>query len=227
MTKVNFESLSRMERIFYLDLWPDFLFINQYPVVGIFWNVFLLLIPFFIFLFLARYYSKTHFQKIQQKAFALFLFLLWVLFIPNAAYIMTDARHIIGYCEIYNFYRICLENAWMIIFFFSYALLGWIGFVILLRQMRDFVEKVFTKKIGLFFILSIIPMISLGVLLGLINRWNSWELFINPLGIFTSIKIYFTDFVYFKNFLIFTLNFYILYFVGEKLFKKFNFSFKS
>ena len=222
MITPDFNSLTRAEQYFYSDRWPDFLFVNRYPVLGILWNIFLLLIPFFLCLVLIKYWKKNGFNKIYQKIIAGFTWFLWLLFIPNTAYIITDVRHISGYCDDTSIYRVCPENAWMIIFFFIYAIVGWVGVVYLLRQMKKFIKDIKGSLTSNIFIVLIIPLISLGVLLGLINRWNSWEFFLNPQDIFNSIKLYFTNFIYFKNFVIFTLGFYVLYFVGDKLFKKIN-----
>lgn len=220
MLNADFNSLSRMEKLLYANQWPEYLFVNQYPVFGIFWNIFLLFIPFILYLFLFRFWQKNHFQKIGQKFIAFVAFCFWLLFIPNAAYIITDVRHISGYCDGISIYRVCPQNAWMIILFFIYGMIGWVAFVYLVRQMGGLI-KIFKGNFWYyFFVILVIPLSSLGVLLGLINRWNSWELFMNPLGIFGSIALYFTDYIYFRNFLVFTLGLYLLYFLGEKIFRK-------
>lgn len=198
--------------------WLGFLNINDYPVIMIFWNLFLLLVPFFCVQSLLKLYSRTGFQKAYQKVAGIFLFLLWVLFFPNAPYIMTDLRHISGYCPGADFTRVCPGEAWIIPVFFLYSILGWIAFVYLLNQMRGFLKTWKREKLSAFFPALIIPLVSLGVLLGLLNRFNSWEIFSRPLEIFQASVAYFTDWVYFRNWLIFTLGLYILYFIGNKLF---------
>ncbi len=219
MTSPDFNSLTRFEQYFYGDRWPDFMFVNDYPVVGVIWNIFLLLIPFSLAWFLTKYWQKNKFKRIYQQIIALAIWFLWLLFIPNAAYIVTDVRHISGFCADTTVYKICTQNAWMIIFFFVYATVGWVALVYLLRQMRSLIVDMKGRQFGIYFIALIIPLISLGVLLGLVNRWNSWEFFISPLDIFYSIKLYFISWIYFRNFIVFTLGFYILYFVGDKIFK--------
>ena len=235
--------------------WFSMININGYPVVVIFWNLFLLLVPYALVVWLARYWEETGFKKIRQKIAAAVLGFVWLLFIPNAAYVINDVRHLINYCPIDSPYRVCAENAWMIMFFFVYASVGWVAFVYLLNQMKNFIGDLFKKspqphlakggndekspnplyqggiespldKGGLgdlfvekIFIIAVIPIISLGVLLGLLNRWNSWEIFIYPTEFLKHILLYFTDSVYFGNWLIFTAFLYILYFGGNTLFK--------
>ncbi len=198
----------------FLNAWN----INGYPVLMVFWNIFLLLIPFFIVKILLVYYLANNFGKLRQKLIAFFLFFLWILFFPNSAYIINDVRNLAGYCPAIYYGNVCVENAWMIVFFFIYAILGWMAFVFLLSQMRNFIIKVKGRAVANFFVAIMIPITALGVLLGLINRFNSWEIFIKPGEIINSALVYFTDFYYFKDFLIFTIAFYILYFIGNRLF---------
>ncbi len=194
-------------------------YINEYPVFMVFWNLFLVIIPFLLFFYLKDYKKKTKFKKKGQKYFGILVFLLWLIFIPNTAYIITDMRHISYYCPFGSYLKICVNNAWMIMFFFIYAIIGWISFVYLLREMKEFIGNIYNKIYSNIFIGLMIPLVSLGVLLGLLNRWNSWDLFIYPIDIIRSSLIYFSDFYYFRNWLIFTIGFYILYFIGTKIFK--------
>jgi len=198
---------------------PGYLFINEYPVFGIVWNLFLLVVPFVIFHYLVKYYHLTKIEKRGQKVFFGFLFFLWLIFLPNSAYIITDVRHLMNYCP-YSFYRVCSKNAWMIIIFFTYALIGWAAFVLLLDKMKNFVTVVYSKQISNLFIISVIPLVSIGVLLGLLNRWNSWEIFYFPKSIIRDLLLYVTDWNYFLDFSVFTVFFYFLYYFGSYLFEK-------
>jgi uncharacterized membrane protein len=194
--------------------------INGYQLITVFWNLFLLIIPYILVVWLKRYRRRTGFKKIQQKIVAVILGFVWLIFIPNTAYIINDVRHLINYCPINSPFRVCAEKAWMIMFFFVYASIGWVAFVYLLNQMKDFIIDLFSKKTAKIFIIGVIPMISLGVLLGLLNRWNSWEIFIYPAEFLRHILVYFTDCVYFGNWLIFTVFLYVLYYGGNYLFKE-------
>lgn len=193
--------------------------INDYPVLMVFWNLFLLIVPFFLFIVLVGLLRKSGFKKVQDKLIGVFLFLLWVLFIPNTAYVITDVRHLLDYCPADSYSRVCAPNAWMIMFFFMYSLLGWVFFTVFLAQMKGFIKDIFGAKISNIFVILIIPMISLGVLIGLVDRFNSWDVFLRPLAIFENMLVYITSFYYFRNFLIFTIGLYFMYFLGDFLFK--------
>jgi uncharacterized membrane protein len=167
---------------------------------------------------LLKYYLVTKFDKFYQKLVAIFLFFIWILFFPNSAYIITDVRNLSGYCPVFSYGNVCVENAGMIVFFFIYAILGWISFVFLLNQMRDFIVKIGRRKMANIFVIITIPLTAWGVLLGLINRFNSWEIFIKPMEIINSALAYFSNFYYFRSLLFFIFGFYILYFIGNRLF---------
>ncbi len=204
-------------------LYKDFIFklgeVNNYPVLWMGWNLGLLLIPFFLFKILEKLYQKQGFKNNLHRILGIILFFLWLIFIPNTAYIITEVRHLLNYCSPGASMNVCTRNAWMIMFFFIYSVLGWVSLVLLLNQMKNFIVKLKNKTWGAVFAVVLIPLISLGVLLGLINRFNSWEIFINPWKIVEISGVYMTDWYYFRNWLVFTLGFYFLYFVGNNLFK--------
>lgn len=216
----RFINESLFSQIFYGG-WTNTVAINQYPILVIVWNLLLLLIPFAVVRMLNVYYFKAEPQKKVYKFFILGGGVLaWLLFIPNSVYIITGTRHLLGYCPVGAFRDVCPDNAWMIIFFFIYGAAGWVFYVLLMNQMRDFLTKAISRKIADIFIYAVIPLIALGVLLGLINRFNSWEAFSEPLIIFEVMLTYVTNLVYFINWLAFTIGLYILYIIGHILFKK-------
>ncbi len=192
--------------------------VNNYPILMIFWNLILLAIPLFLFFLLAKYARKNKFKRFFEKIFGILLFFLWFIFIPNTVYLITDIRHLSDYCPRESYSRICPENAWMIMFFFLYSCLGWIFFVFFLNQMKNFLTEIFSKKIGRIFIPVLIPFISIGVLLGLINRFNSWDILFSPLAVFKTALVYSVDFYYFRDFIVFTASLYLLYYGGNFLF---------
>lgn len=203
-----------------IDFLMENFLINGYPIFGFFWNIFLLFIPYLLAKFLENYWDKNKFNFWWQKLIAIGFGFVWLLFIPNTAYIITDARHLIHACSLGNQYKVCAESAWLIILFFVYAIIGWIAFVFLVRQMKSLIEKIWNKKVGKLFVVTLIPLIAIGVLIGLVDRWNSWDFFANLSGVLNSVLLHFTDFIYFRNFLVFSLGLYVLYFVGDRLFKK-------
>lgn len=193
--------------------------INGYSVFNIVWNLFLIIFPFVLFYLFKNFWYKKEVKKPLDKLWLILLFCLWLVFMPNTAYIITDVRHILDYCPV-NKHRVCLEGAWIPVFFYIYASIGWISFVLLLNQMKDFITNIKGILYGKLFVWTIIPVFALGVLLGLVERWNSWNILNSPKELIASSLNYFTDFHYFKILLIYTISLYILYFVGDKFFIK-------
>ena len=177
-------------------------------------------IPVLLVLYLWELYKKNKFKKISQKIYAGFVFFVWLIFVPNAAYIITDIRHISGYCPIDSYLKVCPQNAWMIMFFYFYSLVGWLINVYLLLKMELLIAKIYNKKTARMFAYLLIPLVSLGVMLGLVDRWNSWEIFVYPVAILKSIWRYFTSWIYFRNWLVFSLGLYASYFIAKKFIKK-------
>lgn len=194
--------------------------VNNYQIISVIWNLSLIIIPFFLAEFIDKLWQKNKFKTWQNKLSAYLLLFVWLLFIPNTAYIITDVRHLLNFCP-ENFTRVCIENAWMILFFFTYGLVGWLAFIYLLNQMQVIIARIKGRLTAYIFIWLVIPFISLGVMLGLINRWNSWEAFIYPGRIGGSASFYLFDFTYFKNWYLFTLFFYLFYFGGKAVLRRF------
>lgn len=205
----------------YHDAWPNLMFVNNYPILTIAWNIFLMIIPFVLGLIVFYYYKKYIEDKKWQYIIASVLsFGLWILFVPNTAYIITDARHLSTLCQASSNYRVCIEDAWYIPFFFTYALIGWIGYVVIIGQMKNFIKKIFGRIWGNAFVLGLVPLISIGVMLGLLDRWNSWELFIMPKAVLKNVWLYFTEPAYLLDFVMYTILLYGLYYLGELVLNK-------
>ncbi len=188
--------------------------INGYPLYYILFNIFLGLIPFFLFQVLFRLSAVKN--KIKTPVEYL-LFFLWLIFMPNTIYILTDIRHINGFCT-NTLIDIC-GNAWMIIFFFVYGIIGWVLYFYAMEQMILFLQQRLMTKINIFLPWLIIPIVSLGLLLGLMDRLNSWDVLIRPSLVVLTIWSYFNDWGKLSNFFIFTLGLLFLYYFAKFIFK--------
>lgn len=193
--------------------------INDYQLMTIFWNLLLIAVPYFLSYLLISYWDKSRFEKLYQKLAALILSFFWLIFIPNTAYIITEVRHLFNFCPLDAPFAVCETKAWIIMFFFSYAAVGWVSFYYLVDQMKSLTQKIFGRRAAFFFLILIVPLSALGVLLGLFHRWNSWELFIYPLDLLKNITLYFSNGAYFRHWLTFSAFLYLLYGAGKLVFK--------
>jgi len=196
--------------------------INDYQLITVIWNIFLALLPLVFYLYLRAYWHKTSLVKIKQKILAVVLFIIWLLLFPNTAYIITDIRHLLNYCPIDSLNEVCSDGVWMIPIFFTYSIFGWVSFYYILKLMSDLINKIFKSLRTYLPAVLIIPLTSLGVLLGLLNRFNSWDIFLYPAWLLKVSLVYFSDINYFLNWLVFTAFLYLLYFVGDHIFREIN-----
>ncbi|MDD4902011.1 MAG: DUF1361 domain-containing protein [Patescibacteria group bacterium] len=194
-------------------------YVNDYPFLMMVWNLFLAMVPFGLFLLFFSYWQKTKFKKTGQKIRAVIIFFFWFIFLPNAAYLVVGNRHLLNFCPADSANSVCIAGTWQIMYFFVYSVLGWVLFAIYLSQMRQVLAKIFNAKIARNLIYGMIPFVSWAVLLGLIERYNSWDIFLHPLLIFQNLLKYLVDWEYFRNLLVFTAGYYVLYFFGTVIFK--------
>ncbi len=149
---------------------------DTYSSIYLFWNLFLGLVSYFITLYLLNTKQKV------LPFFTVVLFVLWLLFLPNAPYLITDLIHINDSFVVPHIY-----DAIMLIL---YAILGLLLFLYSLTKMKSILERknLSHTKINLFIYASIL-LSSFGMYLGRSKalRFNSWEVFSKPEHIFSKI----------------------------------------
>lgn len=213
------DSIYGTDKFFLGNNWFYHIKVGDYQLASVLFNIFLILIPLAIYLLLAWYWRRTRFLKLVQKIFAAIIFFFWLIFIPNTAYVISEVRHLLNYCPPAAAFKVCEQSAWVVFFFFTYATIGLISYYYLMSAMRRLIENIFGKKTAQIFVIAVIPVIALGMLLGLLNRWNTWELFIYPLDLFNTLVSYISYPLNLQNWLIFSLFLYLFYFGGSFLFK--------
>jgi uncharacterized membrane protein len=194
--------------------------VNDLQFLTMVWNIFLALLPFGVYFLLKKYWRATGLVKFWQKISAVFLFIFWLFFSPNIAYITTDIRHLLNFCPVDSPFQVCPANAWMIIFFFTYSVIGWVLFYYNLKFMSGLIKEIFRKFWSDIFVIAMIPLTAVGVLLGLINRVNSWDIFLHPAVLWQIVWSNFSSFDFFIDWYIFTVFLYLLYFAGDAIFRE-------
>ena len=195
--------------------------INGYQLLGIPWNIFLAVIPCVIAYYMAKAIGKKKWKQLkgQQLAFIL-LFLIWLLMLPNTAYLFTIVRHLVDYCGDYDKWRVCADGSWLVMFFFTYALIGLPTFYYAIRKMGSIFEIIFSKNSSKILPIITIPLTTVGVMFGLYSRFNSWDIFISPCGILRTAGTYFTEKYLLIDFIVFTICLYFIYYLTGRLLKK-------
>lgn len=136
------------------------------------WNLFLAYVPYAIS-------KRITSHAVQTKWKFLLRTVVWVLFIPNAFYIITDLFHLDMNNEVPLWYDLAL--------LLSFAWSGLLFGILSIRQMEKLFEKTFNKKSDLFFILPIMALNGFGVYIGRYLRFNSWDILTNPLQLTNDI----------------------------------------
>jgi uncharacterized membrane protein len=187
-----------------------------------FWNTALIITPCVIVYYMAKSKDLARFKRMKWGArFSLLvLFLIWLMFFPNTAYQFTIVRHLVNLCTDYNKYRVCAEESWQVMMFFTYACFGLPAFYYSLNKMGQVTTKVFGKIAGAALPYVIIPLTSIGMLLGLYQRYNSWNLLNKPQRILYAVSNYFTQTTPFLNWLFFTACLFIIYYASDYLIRR-------
>ncbi len=142
------------------------------------WNLFLAWVPYAVSIFLRS-------NIFQQKWKQIVLFFIWLLFFPNALYIVTDIIHIQENTVVPIWYDAIL------LFAASFAGLA-LAFASVM-QVEFCLHQYFNKKQIPIIIFSLLFIGSFGVYLGRFQRWNSWDVLHNPLALFSDIALRFTN----------------------------------
>jgi uncharacterized membrane protein len=101
-----------------------------------------------------------------------FWFLIWLVFLPNAPYIVTDLIHI----RVGNNSLLWLD----VLVILSFALSGLLLFYLTILDMQKLVTAKFKKIPIEFSTTTVLFLCSFGVYLGRFLRYNSWEIISNP-----------------------------------------------
>jgi uncharacterized membrane protein len=136
------------------------------------WNLFLAWIPFIISYF-------THTLTVKRKWIYVVIpvaAFLWLIFFPNAPYILTDFQHLAyNSSELPVWYDVMM----LIWFAFTGLLLG----IVSLFLMQEIIRREFGRWVGWTFVAGVAGLSSAGVYMGRFLRWNSWDLLRDPTGI--------------------------------------------
>ena len=136
------------------------------------WNLFLAWIPYLIS-------SSLVFFNVQKKGFLLLFSCLWLLFLPNSPYIITDFFHLKPRSASPYWLDLTLISA----FAWTGLLLGLAS----LQQMQEHVLRHLGKAFSWLGTLCILFLCSFGVYLGRFERWNSWDLMTRPEALLQNI----------------------------------------
>jgi uncharacterized membrane protein len=131
------------------------------------WNLLLAWIPFALALIV---YERAR-SGVATPALAA-VGVLWLLFLPNAPYIVTDLKHVGRGGGVPVLYDVLLLSAaaW------TGLLLGLTSLFLMHAVARRLVGAVNAWAL----VVAVLALSSFGIYLGRVQRWNSWDVFVRP-----------------------------------------------
>jgi uncharacterized membrane protein len=133
------------------------------------WNLFLAWIPF---LLAYAIYSLSWSRKWLYLFIPITAFL-WLIFFPNAPYILTDLQHLSQESSNTPLWYDVIMLIW---FSWTGLLLGLVSMYL----MHEVIQRNFNKTVGWGFVIVVSGLSSFGVYLGRFVRFNSWDLLQDP-----------------------------------------------
>ncbi len=147
-------------------------FTQSFYLLFLVWNLFLAFIPYVISNYLV-------FKSDQKKVIILVAVGLWLLFLPNAPYIVTDLIHLINPDALWWFDLIIIVS-----FAFNGLILYYLSVSDVRRILRLKFNPLWINR--LFYLLPFIT--GAGVYLGRFRRWNSWDIISNPWALIVDLS---------------------------------------
>ncbi|MEI9957038.1 MAG: DUF1361 domain-containing protein [Ferruginibacter sp.] len=148
------------------------IYAGKYGYMFLIWNLFLAWVPFTI---------STLFKKMNSagKWKQVMIFCAWLLFFPNALYIVTDLIHLDAESNVPKWFDAVL--------LFSCSIAGLLMAFVSILRLEIFLSDKFKSIKVQAIILFIFFISSFGVYLGRFLRWNSWDILSNPFALLYSI----------------------------------------
>ncbi len=172
---------SEIDRLLFLSvafgscmLGARILYTGRITYIFLLWNLFLAFIPYVI----TRWMVDTSAIRNNLWKFVP-AFVVWLLFIPNSFYIITDLFHLREYPQAPLWYDLLL--------ILSFAWNGLLMGILSVRQMEKSLPKILRPGNELMFIYPIMWLNALGVYIGRYLRFNSWDIITNPFGLMLDI----------------------------------------
>ena len=138
------------------------------------WNMLLAYIPYWITRWLT-----FHPDRMEKKSLFIPALILWILFIPNSFYIITDLFHFNETADAPRWFDLTL--------LFSFAWNGILPGVVSVYKMEIIVVDGLRLNNRIYFLLPIMWLIALGIYIGRYLRYNSWDIITDPFSLIGDI----------------------------------------
>jgi uncharacterized membrane protein len=139
------------------------------------WNLFLAWIPFGVSTLMILFQDSLRSRLLIVVGLGI-----WLLFFPNAPYILTDLFHLRPKAPMPLWYDLGLIG--------SFALCGLFLGLFSLMDIQQFVTLRAGRFLGWATVLACLVLCCLGIYIGRFLRFNSWDLVLNPLSVASDLS---------------------------------------
>lgn len=154
---------------------------NMYAFLD--WDMFLAWVPFLISTMIALIFRRKAVRPgWMGMMFTGLLGMIWLFFLPNAAYLFTEMLHAFRYfiAQPERAFWFEMDFWYSLTLTFGVAIVGLMLSTCSIRQIEH-VLKLFVHRFVCWIIVGFILLLSgLGVYIGRFNRWNSWDIVSRP-----------------------------------------------
>jgi len=134
------------------------------------WNLFLAFVPYAISHWLWR-----NNEVVKAKLRLTGILLVWLLFIPNSFYILTDLFHLGKFDSAPKWFDLLL--------IFSFAWNGMLFGLMSIRRTEMIVEMITGRRFSLIILFAVMWLNAFGIYLGRYLRYNSWDIVMQPFSL--------------------------------------------
>jgi len=140
------------------------------------WNLFLAGLPLMFALMLLKVLPNRPWTDWQPLA----LTVLWLGFLPNSFYLISDYIHLQDIVRIDILYDVVMFSS----FIFNGVTLGFLSLLLIHRELRHRA----TPQVAGWIVTLILLACSYAIFLGRDLRWNTWDIIFNPAGILFDVS---------------------------------------
>lgn len=133
------------------------------------WNLILSMVPLLI--------SRLLLHHDTSRARFAILAVMWLLFLPNAPYILTDFLH-------FRTVRAPIPAWFDLLLLASYSINGLLFALLTLSQMQQALGRRFGRTTAILLITASAMLSGFGIYIGRYERYNSWDVVSDPFGLF-------------------------------------------
>ena len=144
--------------------------------VFLYWNLALAVLPVILSYWLVKRIRLYGWFKWPQ----IILTAIWLIFLPNSFYLVTDMVHLRANFEASFYFDVIMLTSFML----SGLALGFYSVYVVHKELKRFFSPRFTMAIiGLVYL-----MCSFAAYLGRFTRWNSWDILLQPFGLLFDVS---------------------------------------